>query len=79
MLFNETQPVSYKVLVKSKAGKTSQFNYVDKIEYTDYKTVVLHGNEQTSDGTMIRRDFVIERDAIDILEARVIKKTGAQA
>lgn len=67
--------VSYKVLVKTNKGNTATFNYVDEVEYTDHNTVILHGNEQGNDGSMIRRDFVIERSAIEILEKRVIKKS----
>jgi len=74
MYTEETQNVSYKVIATDLAGKTAMYNYVDEIEYTPHGTVVLKGNTQAQDGTMIRRDFVLERRAIHGLEMRVIKK-----
>jgi hypothetical protein len=50
------------------------YNYVDDVEYTPHGTVILKGNTQAQDGTMIRRDFVLERGSIHGLEMRVIKK-----
>lgn len=73
MFSNETVPVSYKILVTSVTGKVHQFNYVDSIDYTD-GSILLRGNEQSNDGTMIRRDWVLERHAVALLEVRVIRK-----
>jgi len=74
MYTQETQPVSYKVIAKDRDGKATMYNYVDEVEYTEHGTVVLKGNTQNQDGTMIRRDFVLERASIHGLEMRVIKK-----
>jgi|DEB0MinimDraft_12_1074336.scaffolds.fasta_scaffold463359_1 hypothetical protein len=70
----EQQSVSYKVIATGRDGKTAMYNYVDDVEYTPHGTVILKGNTQAQDGTMIRRDFVLERGSIHGLEMRVIKK-----
>ena len=74
MYTQETESVSYKVIATNREGKSTLYNYVDDVEYTEHGTIVLKGNTQQNDGTMLRRDFVLERGSVHGLEMRVIKK-----
>lgn len=70
-MFAKTANVSYKVIAVTKGGKELTFNYIESVEQSgDF--IVMTGTAQ-SDGSMIRRDHVVARDVVAMLDVRVIR------
>lgn len=64
---------SYRVVAHFSSGRKSMFDYVESVTYNDNGTITLRGREDDDrTGSMIRRDFELERANIDTLEKRVI-------